>query len=55
MPTLNSHIRLAYGKQRHAALTNKKQENYDQMHTDNIVKQSQFHIYRKKYKNIFFS
>ncbi len=38
----------ANGKQGPAALTNKKQAYFEQRHADNIIKQSEVHIYRKK-------
>ncbi len=41
-------------KQGPAALANKKQEKFDQIGADNIIKQSWVCIYRKKYKNNYF-
>ncbi len=35
-------------KQGPAALTNKKQAHFEQRHADNIIKQSEVQIYRKK-------
>ncbi len=35
-------------KQGPAALTNKKQAYFEQRHADNVIKQSEVHIYRKK-------
>jgi hypothetical protein len=40
----NLQICPANGKQRCAALTNKKQDNFDQMHANNIVKVSAVRI-----------
>jgi hypothetical protein len=51
----NVHICPANEKPGPAALTNKKRDNYDQIHADNIVKRSEFRIDHKKHKNIFFS
>ncbi len=36
-------------KQALAGLTNKNEENFDQIHTDNIIKQSRVRINRKKH------
>ncbi len=38
----------AYVKQGPAALTNKKQANFEQRHAANIIKRSEVHIYHKK-------
>jgi hypothetical protein len=36
MPTQNLQICPANGKQRHVVLTNKKQDNFDKIHADNV-------------------
>ncbi len=53
MPAWNLQIPPVNGKQGPAVLTNKKQENFDQTHAENPVKQSGISIDRKKYKIIF--
>ncbi len=46
-------IPLVNGKQSHDAITNKKQEKFDQLNANNVIKQSGVHILCKKFKNIY--
>jgi hypothetical protein len=48
------HIHPANGKQRPAALTNKKQDNSDQIHADNTVKRMGFSITARSMKMFIF-
>ncbi len=50
----NSSIPPANEKQEPAALTNKKQDNFDQIIAHYLVKWSKVHIYNKKYIIIYF-
>jgi hypothetical protein len=45
-------VEFAYSssQEEHEAKANEKQQNFDQIHADNIVKQSRVGIHRKKYK-----
>jgi len=51
-------LRALYGnplvnrKQSYDAITNKKQEKFDQLNANNVIKQSGVHILCKKFKNI---
>jgi hypothetical protein len=47
------HILPSNGKQGPAVLANKKQEKFDHIGADNIIRQSGVRISRKKYKDIF--
>jgi hypothetical protein len=48
MPAKNVQFPPANGKQEPAALTNKKQANFDLLYADNLVKQGRVRIKRKK-------
>jgi hypothetical protein len=50
MPGWNLKFLAINGKQGLAALTNEKEDIFDQIHANNIVKRSGVHIHHKKYK-----
>jgi hypothetical protein len=54
MSAQNLRISSVNGKEGPAALTNEKQETFDKIYVDNLVKRPGVRINRKKYK-IFFS
>ncbi len=53
MTAKNLQYRPAIGKEGPAALNNKKQDNFDPIHTHNVVKQNGVSIYRKNKNSVW--